>query len=75
MKYWLLPLTFLGLVTLAVGLDAGDPAPADPKQAIVLQPGRVYDGVGPSAHEGWIVVVRGSKIEAVGSKDKVAVPD
>src|ERR1700730_3769139 len=41
MKYWLPPLTFLGLVTLAAGLEAGDGSPGDPTQAIVLEPARV----------------------------------
>lgn len=64
----------LVLVAMVSGLEAGDASPADPPQAIVLQPARVYDGLGPSAHEGWIVVVRGSKIEAVGPKEKVGFP-
>jgi imidazolonepropionase-like amidohydrolase len=40
-------------------------AVADPA-AYVLKPARVFDGVDPRPHEGWTVVVRGDKIEAVG---------
>jgi len=64
----------LVVLALGPGLDAQDTGPIDATAAIVLQPARVYDGVGPSAHEGWIVVVRGSKIEAVGPKEKVKPP-
>lgn len=38
--------------------------PSPPPAAIVLQPARVFDGETP--HAGWVVVVRGSRIEAAG---------
>ncbi|HYG46490.1 MAG TPA: amidohydrolase family protein [Allosphingosinicella sp.] len=34
--------------------------------AILLRPERVFDGVDPRPHEGWSVLVRGERIEAVG---------
>ncbi|HEX8307125.1 MAG TPA: amidohydrolase family protein [Allosphingosinicella sp.] len=34
--------------------------------AILLRPARVFDGVDPRPHEGWSVLVRGERIEAVG---------
>jgi imidazolonepropionase-like amidohydrolase len=34
--------------------------------AILLRPARVFDGVAPRPHEGWSVLVRGDRIEAVG---------
>jgi len=40
--------------------------------AYVLRPARVFDG--ESMHDGWVVVVRGSRIEAVGSAASVTVP-
>ncbi len=33
---------------------------------LLLRPARVFDGVGATAHEGWQVLVRGDRIEAVG---------
>jgi imidazolonepropionase-like amidohydrolase len=42
---------------------------------IVLKPARVFDGVAVTPHSGWIVVVRGEKIEAAGPADSVKVPD
>ena len=44
---------------LAVLLLASPVAAAD---AVVLKPARVFDGV--TFHEGWLVVVRGERIEA-----------
>jgi imidazolonepropionase-like amidohydrolase len=41
---------------------------------LVLKPARVFDGVGATAHDGWVVVVRGSKIDAVGPEATVVVP-
>ena len=35
--------------------------------ALVLRPARVFDGVAAEPHEGWAVLVRGEKIEAVGA--------
>jgi len=38
----------------------------------VLRPARVFDG--ESMHDGWVVIVRGSRIEAAGSAASVTVP-
>jgi len=39
------------------------PAAAEP---ILLHPARVFDGVGPTPHDGWSVLVDGDRIAAVG---------
>ena len=43
------------------------------KQAtsFVLRPARVFDGEDGRTHEGWVVVVKGDRIAAVGPKEKV----
>jgi imidazolonepropionase-like amidohydrolase len=41
----------------------------------VLKPARIWDGVALKAHDGWIVIVRGEKIEAAGSAGAVKVPE
>lgn len=41
---------------------------------ILLKPDRVFDGVSSEPYAGWVVLVRGEKIEAVGPADKVNVP-
>jgi len=40
----------------------------------VLRPARVFDGESAQMHEGWIVVVRGDKIEAAGPAASMKVP-
>jgi imidazolonepropionase-like amidohydrolase len=42
---------------------------------IVLRPSRVFDGVSVTPHEGWIVLVRGERIEEAGPAGEVKVPD
>jgi imidazolonepropionase-like amidohydrolase len=42
---------------------------------VVLKPARVFDGVRREAHEGWVVVVRGERIEAAGPAAEVRPPD
>jgi imidazolonepropionase-like amidohydrolase len=39
---------------------------------IVLKPARVFDG--SEAHTGWVVVVRGQRIDSAGAADKAAIP-
>ena len=50
------------LIALLLLLLAG-PALAED---LLLRPARVFDGVDPRPHEGWSVLVRGDRIEAVG---------
>jgi imidazolonepropionase-like amidohydrolase len=50
-------------------------APAAPADSVVLLvPDRVFLGAGDSAHTGWVVLVRGERIAAVGPPEVVAVP-
>jgi len=63
---------FLGF-SLAGIMIAADAPPSVP--AIVLCPSRVFDGVSPEAHESWVVVVRGERIEAAGPAGEVKVPE
>ena len=52
------------LLLLLMLVQPAPPARAEP--AILLRPARVFDGVNPRPHEGWQVLVRGERIEAVG---------
>ena len=56
-------------IVLSAGQGRGG-APVPP--ASVLRPSRVFDG--ETLHEGWIVVVRGQRIEAAGPANTVTVP-
>jgi imidazolonepropionase-like amidohydrolase len=42
---------------------------------VVLKPARVFDGIDAKPHEGWVVVVRGERIDAAGPMDQIEVPD
>ena len=55
---------------LAAALLGADPAPA-----ILLKPARVFDGHEAKPHEGWVVLVRGDRIEATGPAADVKAPD
>ena len=48
---------------------------AQPAKSIVLKPARVYDGIAGEAHEGWIVVVHGQRIEKAGPANEIKAPD
>jgi imidazolonepropionase-like amidohydrolase len=51
-----------------------EPSKAADERAVVLKPARVFDGVRVTAHEGWVVVVRGERIDAAGPAGDVTVP-
>jgi imidazolonepropionase-like amidohydrolase len=66
----------LGLIAMPTaqgrrGGGAGAQAGQPPK-TYVLRPARVFDG--EAMHEGWIVVVRGQRIEAAGAAASVTAP-
>src|SRR5262249_22348385 len=50
------------------------PAAEEPRP-VLLKPARVFDGVTLTAHDGWVVLVRGERIAAAGPADQVKVPD
>jgi imidazolonepropionase-like amidohydrolase len=54
------------------GGRGGAAAPAGPPTLLV--PDRVWDGIDANPHEGWAVLVRGERIEAVGPKAQVTAP-
>jgi imidazolonepropionase-like amidohydrolase len=49
-------------------------SPAQTGSSYVLRPARVFDGDSAQVHDGWVVVVRGDKIEAAGPAASVKVP-
>src|SRR4051812_27709561 len=58
----------------AVRAAAQVPASRDSARVTVLAPDAVWDGVADAPQRGWIVVVRGERIEAVGPESRVAPP-
>jgi imidazolonepropionase-like amidohydrolase len=47
---------------------------ADDTKPLLLKPARVFDGVAAEAHAGWVVLVRGERIDKVGPADQVQAP-
>jgi imidazolonepropionase-like amidohydrolase len=54
--------------------SAQTPAPAAPATSFLLRPARVFDGVSAKPQEGWVVLVRGERIAAVGPAAQVGTP-
>src|SRR5437870_2255263 len=50
------------------------PAPKTPDTVYLLKPAHVFDGESAQPHDGWVVLVRGEKIEAIGSATEVKAP-
>jgi imidazolonepropionase-like amidohydrolase len=66
----------LGLLLLFPRFGASQIRQAsDSGRVRVLAPDAVWDGVAPAPRRGWVVLVRGTKIEAVGPASQVKVPD
>src|SRR2546430_2719379 len=50
------------------------PAAKPPEAVYLLKPAHVFDGESAQLHDGWVVLVRGEKIEAIGSATEVKAP-
>jgi imidazolonepropionase-like amidohydrolase len=66
----------LTVLLLAASAFAGRRSDAQEQVArrMLLMPARVFDGVTARPHDGWVVLVRGEQIEAVGPRAQVRVP-
>jgi imidazolonepropionase-like amidohydrolase len=51
----------------------GNQLPEDHTTVVVIRPARVFDGAAKT-QSGWVVVIRGQKIDQAGPEDKVRVP-
>lgn len=58
----------------AAVLAQNAPAASIPPRATLLVPARVWSGVDAAPHEGWAVLVRGDRIEAVGPRSQINAP-
>jgi imidazolonepropionase-like amidohydrolase len=50
------------------------PAPKPPDTVYLLRPAHVFDGEAAQLHDGWVVLVRGEKIETVGPAGEIKAP-
>jgi len=64
------------LLFLPAALHGQRPQPTatTPPRTTLLVPARVWDGVENQPHDGWAVLVRGDRIEAVGPRAQLTVP-
>ena len=62
-----LVLATFAIVSSVSGAQTPSPAP----RAFLLRPARVFDGVRGEVHVGWVVLVRGDRIEAAGPSSSV----
>lgn len=71
-----LPVGRLGVLPAAAALLASTAEAQSRERSAVtlLVPARVFDGSGPRAHEGWAVLVRGERVEAVGRRAELRIP-
>ena len=65
---------FVGCSILRLIGQTGMSADAQEISVYLLKPARVFDGESARLHEGWAVLTRGEKIEAVGSLGEITVP-
>ncbi|MGH9940278.1 MAG: amidohydrolase family protein [Blastocatellia bacterium] len=65
---------FAGGSTLCLIRQIRPIAGAQEANVYLLKPARVFDGESAQLHEGWVALVRGEKIEAVGSSGAITVP-
>jgi imidazolonepropionase-like amidohydrolase len=64
----------MAIVTTGAASTVAAQARARDTTAVVIAPARVFDAVAGVNREGWVVVVRGNRIAAVGPPASVAVP-
>src|SRR5256885_3262320 len=50
------------------------PAPKPPDTVYLLKPSHIFDGESAELHDGWSVLVRGEKIEAMGRAGEIKAP-
>jgi imidazolonepropionase-like amidohydrolase len=71
-------LALIGVALLAPSAHAQQAKPRPPKrpiQTILLRPDSVFDGEATEVHKGWVVLVRGDQIAAVGPADTIPLPE
>ena len=73
--FFLLSLTFAcSFIEMTPSAQTQSIAPKPPETAYLLKPARIFDGESAQLHDGWAVLVRGEKIEAVGPASEVKAP-
>src|SRR5437762_7817856 len=77
MRYTLLVFSLvivLAFAEMTPSAQPQSPAPKPPDTVYLLKPAHVFDGEAAQLHDGWAVLVRGEKIEAVGAASEIKAP-
>ncbi|HSV33144.1 MAG TPA: amidohydrolase family protein, partial [Pyrinomonadaceae bacterium] len=77
MRYALLVFSLVIVLALAEMIPSAQtqsPSPKPPDAIYLLKPAHIFDGESAQLHDGWAVLVRGEKIEAVGSASDIHAP-
>src|SRR5437868_15451934 len=78
MRFALFPIVCLLVVTSLIQMTPSaqtqSPAPKPPDTVYLLKPAHIFDGESAQLHDGWVVLVHGEKIEAVGPASEVKAP-
>ena len=68
------PDTLLSALRLPAQAGFAPLVPPPPVHAVLLRPDRVFDASGEATHAGWVVLVQGDSIAAVGPASSVRAP-
>src|SRR5947207_6041232 len=62
------------LIQMTPSAQTQSPSPKPPDTIYLLKPAHIFDGESAQLHDGWVVLVRGEKIEAVGPASEIKAP-
>jgi len=65
---------FLLCSMLAIPNGSAQVTTTQPEAVYLLKPAHVFDGESAQLHDGWVVLVRGERVEAVGPAGDVRAP-
>jgi len=65
---------FLCFITFSANSQTRPAGPESVEAVYLLKPAHVFDGVSGQLHEGWVVLVRGERIEAAGPATEIKAP-
>jgi imidazolonepropionase-like amidohydrolase len=73
--FFLLFLIFVcSFIQMTPSAQTQSATPKPPDTIYLLKPAHIFDGESAQLHDGWVVLVHGQKIEAVGPASEVKVP-
>src|SRR5882724_7729812 len=65
---------FLCFIAVSANTQTRPAGPESVEAVYLLKPAHVFDGVSGQLHEGWVVLVRGERIEAAGPAAEIKAP-